>query len=447
MPSKAIIVELWELIGGHWRLPIRVVWNDDVGDVRIGAGLRLLECQWDAADKTLERILLRRFGNTFTVTRSELSTCAVPSKHSNPEAIVEWIPNRPSTLGVEHERESGAPEFIEKYCESGYSVISDPVVATVVWASLQKWMLHWLLNEQKPVDIMFAKLVPLCLRRNWCAAAAKAEHMQMQRSNKGKRKKKHNEKTFLSPKISEMIDRGVADFLVGQYATGYDEKHKICPYLIEVVPNERWIKSVLTVENSKKSTGRYMDRVNHQMRKQLPDALEIYSQYLQEANFPGAAIGYFHQSGVRWKRKFIHGSYAGVEASGPWQFNDPSLIRMADGTALPVEAKAEIVPTLPRVRPPKQNVRKEPKPPKAVVPKPPKPQKPAKLVKIPKPPKGYVPKVSQKRHRDYGHESTGGGGVQASERLRRFFLDRLDRRAGKQKAVGMPVLDAVEGKV
>lgn len=264
--------EIWELLGPFWKLPIGVFWHEDYGEIRIGAGLALLNCQYREAKALLSRIGDVR-GSTFWVSRAMLTRNAVKSLETDPENVVHWLPGRKPEQTPSGDYQPD--EFLSGFCLSQHSSINDPVVMDVVWTGLKKWMLHWLLNERKEVDLGFAILSPLMLRANWKQVLTKWEN-----------KRKRRDAYFADPK--SVIRRGLADVLCAECVTEWDDDVGTVGWTLEVIPKEEWRNMAKRVELEKHRHGvrRYFENVVNYMKWQLPRAIWIYVQYLKEASKP-----------------------------------------------------------------------------------------------------------------------------------------------------------------
>jgi hypothetical protein len=334
--------ELWVLSGPNWKLPVRVIWHDAIGDVRLGAGIALLKKQVTIGGARLRQLCERESNGSFFILRHVLERNAQRSMTTDPEDLVEW--------GVPRQSEPEGPpvqnEFIDRYCASPYAAVKDPLMADYIWVSFCKFMLHWLMVENRPVHIGFAELVALQARENWMQVLAKTEM------------EKCPAETRYRPNIDSMIKRGVAEFAAGDFMVGWNGES--CVWTLNVRTTKDWDSMAVRLERErmKARSNRYYHSVYDQMLRQLPELLATYRQYLAKAALP--ALKLF---------KSVQGSrYANAKAivAKPIPPHSPFLDRAtlspADETvrARPnVASEDEILQSLSALRPPGESVRED----------------------------------------------------------------------------------------
>lgn len=336
-------IELWELSGTHWRLPIRVIWYDALAEVRTGAGANLTKKQLQVSEETLASVGNKRLTSWF-LTRTQLLTVAKPSHETDPEEIVEWMPSRAPcpTTAV-----SGVPDFIHEYCGSIYAIVRDPLIADAIWASFCKWMLHWLVNEQKAIDLEFARILPLPVRKSWASAAAKFESVML-KENKILKSDRYD------PDMQKIVDRGVAQYLAGPRVSSFDEIARTFRFTLEIVPLECFHEMVKLRQRKKHRKFVKLYGSNHRQTvlRLLPYILEAYSNYLAEAKWP---TGYFISDHAR------SGLWAEVipnRTSEPWHPGISAADASSEvGPAEDVESENEMVPEMPDLQPAEQDMR------------------------------------------------------------------------------------------
>ena len=272
----SIRVELWELPGPFWRLPIRVVWHAELAEVRVGAGANLTSKMRAEAERKLLTVATLK-GTTFWLSKSKLLGIAKLSQSEDPEEVIEWLPSRAQ---AEVKSDYQAIDFIKAYCGEHYAMIRDPLLAEAVWFSFCRFMMHWLLNENKTVDLVFAKLNAFVLRANWASVAAKYEK-QMFRQGKMFRDQLYN------PDQQSIVDRGVAEYLITSPVSGVRDKIPIITLDCQVT--DKWRDFVVRLEQHRKSFRNgwsYPWMLAHRMKLQLPRVIEAYASFLKEARTP-----------------------------------------------------------------------------------------------------------------------------------------------------------------
>lgn len=264
--------ELWELAGPYWKLPLKVIRLGSMAEVRSGFGVRLTPKMISQAEAALDRYGEKNGSTHYMLTEELVALGAVLSSCSDPEDVLEWLPAKQEKIP----EVKGVPEFIHKYCESGYSVIRDPQVADIVWGSFCKWMLHWFVNRTEPIDLGFAKIIPLPMRRNWANTAIRFEQKQ---NRKGLIKKKD----FLSTSQASMKRRGMTEFFCSSDVTSVRENG---PGYI------RWILEIITGETFESMMKKKMiqalstENIYRDLKAKLPLILDAYENYLKEVRHP-----------------------------------------------------------------------------------------------------------------------------------------------------------------
>jgi hypothetical protein len=270
-----ISVELWELTGPYWRLPIRVVWHAELAEIRVGFGARLTSRMTRVAEEKLG-VHARREGNVFWLQRESLKKIARKSDSDDPEEVIEWMTDR---RGKERPEGYQAMPFIQAYCGEHYALIRDPVIAEAIYVSFCRFMLHWLLNEGKEVNLIFAKLNALMLRRNWQSATAKYEHDLF---------RKHHllRESFLNPDVQSIVNRGVADYFIKESVTAWDQETKIYRHTLDCQVTEEFRDFETRLEKHRKRRNWVYNRgVLVRLKRQIRKVIESYAQYLRETRW------------------------------------------------------------------------------------------------------------------------------------------------------------------
>jgi hypothetical protein len=254
------------------------VWVDDLAEIRAGGGASLTRKMREALDVKLGEVAQLR-GTVWWAQRHKLETIAKKFHGDDPEDVVEWVSLRDEKVPIQNDFK--ANDFIQGYCQSSYSMIRDPLLADAIFISYCKFMMHWMLNEQATVDLWFAKMDALCLRRNWAGVVA-GEEMQ----KRARTKIYKNE--FLKPDQNSMVKRGVADFLITPYVTQMDSWSDTATYTVDVRLGVEWDKVVRALEREKKSVykGGYAQKMRDTLKRQLPRVLEAYEYFLREVARP-----------------------------------------------------------------------------------------------------------------------------------------------------------------
>lgn len=306
----SVRVEIWELTGPYWSLPLRVVWYAQLAEVRVGCGASLTAKMRQVAEERLASIATRK-GTIYWTDQQRLEQVAQRFWGEDPEDVIQWVPQRTDKVPVRTDYQPD--EFVKAYCRSPYAICHDTLIVNVIWISLCKFMLHWLLGEKKTLNLIFAELNAFCLRKNWAGAAAKNEHDRY-------KEKKVSSGDYLCANHQSMIDRGVADYLVSRPVTAFDTRTRTLTFTLDCRTTEAWNKTIQTLELARVSQtrGGYMNAAANQLRSQLQEVLKSYAHYLKESSRPNATVSQDFVGGKDRKRKRKTRRRAHAKAAGPW---------------------------------------------------------------------------------------------------------------------------------
>lgn len=279
--------ELWELIGTFWRMPIAVQWIDAIAMVQV-ADVPLLNRQVTAITSFLHEAGAQERSSIFYIRRDLLKRIAIPSAAKDPEEIVQWMPAAPPLTQAQDptfEQDWKPSEFVADYCASSFAVIHDRLIADAIFVSFCKFMLHQLMNRQKQVDLIFIRLCPFLFRANWKGTVARHDRKP---SAGVKAKKGIGKLGLFSPRIETMIRRGLADYMCSEHVVAFDRENKVCLWRIEVLPQAMFLRMSSRLERERKRRTKfgYFYWVAEQLKRQLPDALKVYSAWLTQASLP-----------------------------------------------------------------------------------------------------------------------------------------------------------------
>ena len=156
-------LELWELAGSHWQLPIIVEIHADMARVTI-PDIPLLGLQRAALENALSQLATGGTETERLIPIIVLKEFAQKSKFESPEQVVAW--NRLPSPAINFPKDEGVDEFIKDWlAASGISL--SKAAASTLFVSLVTHMMHWLVNRRKPVNLLFGTLDPFQYRKNW----------------------------------------------------------------------------------------------------------------------------------------------------------------------------------------------------------------------------------------------------------------------------------------
>lgn len=277
--------EIWSLSGPFWVLPVSVEWPEgqrDIAAIRIGGGIKLLDVQREVAVERLKAIGAEFYNNRWMLMRPLLEKFCSPEGWIDPETIVEWRPldrvKYRSVPAGERERYKNLDEFFHEFSKTGW--INNPYKAEVLWMAFCKHALHWLVNEQKPVDMGFCTLFPLPVRANW-------KSLLLQR---------HIEYgTELN--LSKLI-WPIAEEIFDPQFNAWDKRKRHIYWTLEVLPGRAWFRATIRYERARKyRNGRlkgelkkYAGAIKDSIKRSLPQLAKCYAAYLSQIKKPGARL-------------------------------------------------------------------------------------------------------------------------------------------------------------
>lgn len=278
----------WIINEQDWSLPVAVAWPDEGDMVNVHLDrVPLLKIQVEALEKKLATVGSKQMSGWWLM-KSQLDEIAHPCA-GDPEREVIWRP------GPAPRFKPGVDDgFIKSYCRTG--LISDPAQAALVFHSFTRHMLSWLLNEQRPVNLGFAELLPVPLRANWLTV------LHQKNSGKFSSKKSEWRKITAAPTPEKLFAFGAADTLIDPQLFAWCRKDEHLYWSIHTRPKKMWWRMVKAVEMEKKKRLRlayYKNSVNT-VKHHLPKLIETYASFLQQVCLPFLRLA---TGSHRWNKK------------------------------------------------------------------------------------------------------------------------------------------------
>lgn len=279
---------IYALQGRGWTLPI-LVKDAEPGFVRItlGAGVPLPK-KFLATGKAFLARFGREENGAWTIRTDVLESVAVAMADSDPEDCIDWSGGsyraRASAVGIQLD------PFIESFCKHG--VIHDPATASLVWASLCNFMLHWLLNEQKPIDFGWGQLAALPYRANWkeLLFAHEWEHVRRKPNASYRKHVGWIRKNVGTGWLGKLRDKMVTFF--GPQMTACGRGTGIVYWSLDVRPKKAFHKVAVAVEKARLARrGKdYWAGVVDAMKRSFPYALNAYIDFVRAVCRPAAEL-------------------------------------------------------------------------------------------------------------------------------------------------------------
>lgn len=282
-PQTSVKHEVWEIFGPWWKLPVRVRWIDqnDVAAISFCEDLPLLQCQQEVIKDLFKNELFR--DDCWWVHRKTLERVGHIATQDNLELTVVWRPP-PATVTARPNKDPELEEFLARLVEIGYFKSIEQ--ADAIRRIFCKAMLDQLLNQKKPVDLLFCKLWPVPYRPNWKQvilqrdiAAKPSEAVKVSEERVRERIDQHLE----SGAILAMVPTKVK---VGGCPTAADR----ILWTLDVEYYTVWWKMVAAVEKRARflAKGGYAFAIRETMRKFKVSSGRLYKQFLEQIGRPNA---------------------------------------------------------------------------------------------------------------------------------------------------------------
>lgn len=257
-------------------------WRPNVALIRLGAGVKLLDIQRQAAETRLKELGAEFQNNRWVIPRLVLERfCRREADDLNPEQVVDWRPPQTATRKRKLKFQ-GRTEFFAEFAKGGF--VRSAEGAEILWLAFMKHCLHWLVNEQKPIDMGFCQLCPVPLRANWRAILHQT----------------HRKKRKAPPKnANARLMAFIAPEVVRPQYVAWAKTHWLV-WTLEVIPEKPWYRASLEYERDRwprhKANGRegriyrYCAMARGSIKRALPFLTRLYATYLSNIQKPGVRL-------------------------------------------------------------------------------------------------------------------------------------------------------------
>lgn len=270
--------DLYELIdhAAGWRMPIRVRWANPALAEATLAEVPMLKIQSKVIEDKLSVAATHcaqiKGRWVWYISIRSLDDIAVKSDEADPERLVRWAPADP-----EPTVDAG---FVNAYCASRIAVVKSPKDFAYVWASLQKFMLRWLVDEGRSLDLGFGRLDAFPVRANWRNAVIG--------------------RIFKNRKYQDLYAREKYEFFRRcltqnpEMLTAYDTESRTMRWSVEFTPARNFHHATDKRENARKGNHRWKNNylgqicaalAEPEMHERLYEAVIAYSK---ETDYPFA---------------------------------------------------------------------------------------------------------------------------------------------------------------
>lgn len=276
--------ELWVVNGEGWELPVLA---DPYGMEEKQTHWRLrppLDCgitgpMLRALDKRTDSIRVPAESNHVIVTYEGLSTIARKAPGITPSFYLQW-PGEEKVAGqVEEERVNPTPDPTDAgkdFCAYLFRLtgVVDYPTLRLVWRAICQYGPKWMMEEKKPINLGFCKIIPSPYRINWRGLLT-AKFPGFWRKE-----------VFFSPAFTKES----TNTMLATYST----KHNVLLYGLEVVPGESW-KHCSTLHEIRRlaAMGRvgYAEYWRRSVIKLYPHLLEAFREWARAVRLPCGGLG------------------------------------------------------------------------------------------------------------------------------------------------------------
>lgn len=275
---------LYEIVGLNWRLPMHVrMFNEDIVQVELISGFHYLQKQREALFSLSKPFIVAKAMSLWRMNLADLPKIAEPSSCDDPEDVVIWA--APLELPK-------SEDFITAYSKWDKTMIENTATAKVVWDSLCRYMQHWMLVKEKPIDFGFAKLYALMARKTWDIAIYNKFRMK-----DGAPPVKYRGNQFITA-IKENEDY-LCKVMTSEDILAWDSKREICRWVLEVAPSKSFEAAMIAVEEMRrgsKTQQGYFNEIVELLKRQIPTTYELFRHFAKEASiqiprFPASFTG------------------------------------------------------------------------------------------------------------------------------------------------------------
>lgn len=271
--------ELWAIQGPGWQVPFEVEWRED-HKAEVIPAIYLLMTQRRKVFPFLEHRSDHKWQDVH-VMRLEVLREIGARVTGNPEDYLIWGQAKDAAKSPERiaKEEYVGADFIEAFVEE--TGFLDYPRAQALWKALTSFMLTWMLERQKTVDLGFAELIPLPYRVNWKPLLHQEyPKLRMQLAGKG-----------YEARVNYLYNLGFLERMVDPEFLAIDPTSSRVYWSIEVKYTKGWWKKNKAVEERKMeihgSPG-YAKQVQNSIKRFLEKAVTCYLQWLDQTTRPNA---------------------------------------------------------------------------------------------------------------------------------------------------------------
>lgn len=342
--------ELWVLCGNRpvmFRIPYYVAWRGN--DARIEPAIALRPMELEAAAKVLS-LTGRHQNGQWTISRAMLERVGEKTDGGDPESHFSWSRSRPKEQRVVEGRNE-RNEFLESLYLAGVGESVDQLA--YYWREFCQHAAHWLINKEKPVDMIFLRLHNCPYRENWKVILTQ----RFPRLGLAISRRSGDERDRV------LRNSGFLEGLLSLDLLAFQRNTETCYRRVEVEHCKGWWGLIRNAEKQRMASGAndYADYFLDSLKRFIPTARKLYTAWLAQIAKP--CVRDF-EGGYRSRVRFVPDHLAGSMHPTAGEYcglpirvgNKLPFVRKPRGENY-LSAPNGPVPPLPNLQPPAKNVR------------------------------------------------------------------------------------------
>lgn len=282
--------ELWVVDGANWDLPVLA---DPYGTdgkpthyrLRPPADAAITIDMLKAMDARVNPFRVPSSGSHVIVEYENLQRFAKKAPGITPGYYIKWREGAEPERDLEPEQLIPDPPDTDEgrdfcvYLQRLTGVVDFPTLR-LIWKAIVQHGPKWLIEERKPIDFGFAKLVPIPYRANWKGILSARFPFSATAFWKSK------------PERNRWVEeRGFGAEMYNTVLAAFDTRGGACLWTLEAVTGKRWHECTTRHERYKAGTlgpARYADFWRRGIKKMFPHLIEAFAQWVDWNHMPCA---------------------------------------------------------------------------------------------------------------------------------------------------------------
>ncbi len=292
-------IEIWTVSGrteNIWTIPIHVLWISGKRCL-VRPAITLLAIQTSEIERKLDKNGNRR-GGQWKMTDFKLKRIAIKTTGGDPEQYLSWS-GRMRTQDNQQIENDDTRDFLDEFYLKNTQMLSREDLS-VFWFLLCQHMAHWVINRERPVDLIRWKIQPSVLRGNWKQIFFDSLLITNLKNHVIQVAMSRGHERF----SSAMIECGDAKILRDVRLLAFDPSENICYRKAELEHTPAWWETIRKVELQRYQNsieGGYEKQLRESAARQQKMHIRLFHQFLAEMACP---IPLIHK-GVDGKCKMV----------------------------------------------------------------------------------------------------------------------------------------------